>query len=167
MTILTPLFGMLALAAAPAAPADGGGGAGSTGARGRIVATVAHSEWTPPGEVSLDLRTGRYRLRLAPSRLAPSAPVRMTRGRLSAAELQPLREASAEARAQGLIHSACRDNGRPEQIVIGNGSTIHMRLTGGGAPLLAPGERGCWTEAATNLHRQLDATFGARARPRR
>lgn len=140
-------------------------GAGGSGQTGTVVASVANSEWTPPGEVSLDLRTGRYRLRHAPSRLAPSAPVRTTGGRLSKGELQPLRSAVAAARAQGLIEPVCRNGGPPPRVVISNGGPQHLVLIGGGRRLEAPGELGCWTEAAWNLDRLLEATFGWRARP--
>jgi hypothetical protein len=140
---------------------------GPPGERGRIEATVANSEWTPPGEVSLDLRTGRYRLRHAPARNAPSAPVHTTRGRLAAAELQPLRAAYAEARAEGLIEPICRNGGRPAEIVVSNGGLDYLVLTGGGRQLEAPRELGCWTQAARNLDALLEATFGWRARPQR
>ena len=139
----------------------------SAGARqeGTIVSTVANSEWTPAGQVRLDLRTGRYDLRHAPSRLAPQAPVRTSRGRLASSELQPLRAAAAKARAEGLVHEACRNGGPPPQIVISNGGPEYLALSRGGEHLEAHRDLGCWTEAAQNLEQLLEATFGHRARP--
>jgi hypothetical protein len=143
----------------------GAGSGGSVRQDGIIVSTVAKSEWTPAGEVRLDLRTGRYDLRHAPSRLAPQAPVRITRGRLGSSELRPLRDAAAAARAEGLIHQACRDGGPPPQIVISNGGPEYLALSRSGERLEAHRDLGCWTEAAQYLEQLLEATFGHRARP--
>jgi hypothetical protein len=133
---------------------------------GTVTASVAHSEWTASGEVSLDLRSGRYRLRHQPSRITPRAPVPTTRGRLAASELQPIRSAYAQARAQGLTERVCLEGGRPPQLFLSNGGPQSMSLSGGGARIDAHSERGCWTEAAGNLQRLLEASFGWRARNR-
>ncbi|HEX8192064.1 MAG TPA: hypothetical protein VF552_04125 [Allosphingosinicella sp.] len=152
---LTPLLAALALSGAPA-PASP--------RNATVVSSVANSEWTRSGEVSLDLRTGRYRLRHAPSRLTPDAPARFTRGRIGASDLEPIRAAFAAARAQGLVVTGDCSNG---QFIISNGGADHLVLTEGGSTMRADLSSGCFTEAAVALSRMLEDMFGPRARPPR
>lgn len=158
--ILAPLLALCALAAC----AGTAGGASTPARSGAVAASVAHSEWSRSGYVTLELGSGRYRLIHQQSRMNPSAPVPTTSGRLAADELQPIRTAYAAARAEGLMLPACRNGGRAPQIVISNGGPRRLILDPEGARNEAPTERGCWTEPAIRLHEAVDAAFGARAR---
>jgi hypothetical protein len=157
VTKFLTLSTLLALAAcAPAAPA----GSAATLSDGSITADVGLSEWVPPGEVSLDLRTGDYRLRPAPPRQAPAnTAVAVRRGTLAAAQLGAVRGAVAAAVSQGMVEPACEAGGRPPRVVISNAPTPAMVLTSEGRTLTAHRDRGCWTDAAGALHAILETTF--------
>ena len=128
-----------------------------------VAASVANSEWVRAGEVSLDLRTGRYTLRHRPSRLAPKAPIRITRARLRTRELAPLRAAYLAAHANGLVEPNCTNS----DIIVGNGGTHYLDLTADETTVWVNSLQRCWTEAATNLDRLLEVTFAWRAVPER
>ncbi|HEY0011633.1 MAG TPA: hypothetical protein VGB79_02130 [Allosphingosinicella sp.] len=153
ITSLAPVLAVLALSGAPTA---------SSPRNATVVASVANSEWTRSGEVSLDLRTGRYRLRHAPSRLTPYAAVPFTRGRLRASELERIRAAYAAARAKGLEDDCSNGN-----IVISNGGADLLVLTEDGSTMRADLSVGCFTREAMALGRLLEDEFGPRARPPR
>lgn len=166
-----PVVKFLALAAtlalAAAAPAASAGRA-ATLSGGWITADVGMSEWVPPGQVSLDLRTGRYRLRPARPRQAPAGTrPAVRRGTLAAAQLRAVRGAVAAAVSQGLVEPICQRGGRPPRLVISNAPTPAMVLTNGGRTLSAHRDRGCWTGAARRLHSTLETTFAPQARGRR
>lgn len=151
--------------------ASGHGGPGSASAPARsetITANVDMSEWGPPGEVSLDLGSGRYELTAAPRRGSrASGAVRVRRATLAAAQLEQVRAAFAAARAQGLTEPVCEAGGAPPRIVISNAGTPYMVLTGERGTLTASKDRGCWTGTAQRLHDILEATFASNARPGR
>jgi hypothetical protein len=130
---------------------------------------VGRSEWGPPGEVELDLRSGRYWLTLAPpSRgAAPSAGPRVRPGRLQAAQLETVRGAASAAASQGLVEPVCAAGGRPPRIVVGNTGRTVMVLRSERGTLATHADRGCWTDAAHNLHGLLSLYFGRKARGRR
>lgn len=129
----------------------------------RVMADVARSEWAPPGVVSLNLHSGRYLLTPAPARGASVRPP-SRRGRLTPAELAPIRAAFASARMQGLVDSACGNGGRPAQIVVSNAGPPALVLTTGEGAVSAPSELGCWSDAARSLLRVLEERFQAAAR---
>jgi hypothetical protein len=135
---------------------------------GSIGADVALSEWTAPGHVSLDLATGRYALDPQPPR-GPAGAARppTRRGRLHAADLAAIRGAFDTAFTQGLIDPACASGGPPPRIVVSNAATPVLALTRGTRTLTAPGNLGCWTEAANRLQGLLEGRFDAEARRRR
>lgn len=111
------------------------------------------SEWMPPGELRLNLATGRYEYKPQQPRnpAAPRLPVR--RGALAGAALAQVREAHASARAQGLRMPAC------QRIIVSNAGPEKMVLTGTGDALTTPDELGCWSTAAEQLHNLLEAHF--------
>ena len=133
-----------------------------------IVATVGHSEWCPPGNVRLDLRTGRYLFTArAPRRVCTDARLeRPTRtGTLSAARLEAVRTAYFRALSEGLEKPVCRDGGRLEEIVISNGGTQVLVLATGSETGSAPDDLTCWSAAASALHDALDRIFDSIERP--
>lgn len=136
--------------------------AGVPGRPAWVLATVGQSEWCPAGNVRLDLRTGRYALTVKAPRLdcgkaSLERPVKM--GSLDSGRLEAIRKASSRAAVAGLEAPACRNGGRPETIVVSNGGTQILVLATGAAIASAPDELGCWSNAATALHRLLDETF--------
>lgn len=166
MKKIAAIAALLALAAV----GQGGGAASASAAarRASIVADVGLSEWGPPGKLSLDLRTGRYRLKTAPPRLRPLAGYlpRVRRGRLAPALLGQVRAAFAAAVSRGLVEPVCAAGGAPPKLIISNAETPHMVLTGAHGTLTASPERGCWTDAAYTLHHMLELRFQSEARPR-
>lgn len=134
--------------------------------RGTVIATVGTSEWAPPGQVRLDLATGRYRLTAAvPRRGAPAG--RSGPGRLDAARLERVRAVVRAALAGTLEERACSAGGPPPTLVISNAvGPIELELDASGRRMKAPRDRGCWTPGAMRLQRVMDDIFGPLARPR-
>jgi hypothetical protein len=134
-----------------------------------ITANVDMSEWGPPGQVSLDLRSGRYELTPAAPRRGsrPSDTFRVRGATLAAAQLEQVRAAFAAARAQGLTEPVCEAGGAPPRIVISNAGTPFMVLTGERGTSTASKDLGCWTGSAQTLHNILETTFASNARPGR
>lgn len=126
-----------------------------------ISATFDRSEWTPPGRVTLDLRTGRYRLTPAPSRrqLQARIAVRERSGALAANPLARVRAAAETARSQGLTDPSCRGGRRPSEIIISNVGPIMMALSGADGTVETPNELACWGPAARGLYLALQAAF--------
>lgn len=151
---------LIALAAAPAAARD-------VPYRGTVTASVGISEWGPPGQVRLDLATGRYRIRAAvPRRGAPAG--KSGSGRLDSARLKLVRDVVREARSGTLAERACSRGGTPPTLVISNAAgPIVLALDGPNGRHAAPGERSCWTPGEMRLSRVMDDIFGPIARPRR
>ena len=157
--MLSALAALLA-ASQPAAPSE----PDRLGRTAWIAATVEHSEWCPAGNVRLHLRTGRYALtRRAPGKICQDAklerPVRT--GSLDSERLAAIRAAALRVVAEGFESPACRDGGRPENIVISNGGTPTLVLTTGFATGSAPDDLSCWSDAATALHDLLDESFAS------
>jgi hypothetical protein len=125
---------------------------------GTLIADIDRSEWTPPGQVALDLATGAYQLNPGPPRRGPRPPSR--RGTLSAAQLAELRTAADAALAQGL--DRCAGSRTPPEVVVSNAGTPRLALTRGGGVSLAPDELGCWSDSAQRLHSLLERTFDTR-----
>ena len=156
----------VALAANASACASGGV---ATGARqGLVIADVARSEWTPPGEVTLDVRTGRYELKPAPPRSGSGGrgTGRIRRGTLAPDQLRGVRIAWDEAVSEGLEHPRCRTGGPPPRIIVSNAGTPRMVLADGGLTWSSPQNLGCWSEAGGRLHAVLETLFDAEARER-
>lgn len=154
------LFGSLALvAAAPAAARD-------VPYRGTVTASVGISEWGPPGEVRLDLATGRYRLTAAVPR--PGGPAGVSgAGRLDPARLERVREVVRAALAGTLEERACSAGGPPPTLVISNAAgPVFLELDASGRRMTTPRDRGCWTPGAMRLQRVMEDIFGPLARPR-
>ena len=132
-----------------------------------IFATIGHSEFCPPGDVMIDLRSGRYSLTArAPRRICErrdlERPVR--KGRLVYTSLARLRSAYLRVLAEGLDDADCHKpkGPGPQMIVINNGGTPTMVLATGRETGAAPDDLNCWSKAATALHDVLDEVFGAR-----
>lgn len=147
------------VAGQPAQPADPAFPGGSEW----IVATIAHSEWCPAGNVRLDLRSGRYALTARASRRVCGRsglerPV--VAGRLRSRNLEAIRAAYARAVAEGLERRECRDGGKdPDHIVISNGGPQILVVATGAAQEAAPDDLSCWSEAAIELQGLLDDSF--------
>ena len=166
MRILTS--SIMALALAAVAPQDGARAAAGRPGSAAITATFDHSEWRPPGSVTLDLRTGRYVLRRVPRmrELREDIPVSVRHERLGAAQLDRIRSASEAARATRLVDPTCRSGPDMQTIVVSNAGPVMMRLTGAGGRLVTPDRRECWSEAAENLYAVLEEVFGPEVYPR-
>jgi hypothetical protein len=127
-----------------------------------IFATVGHSEFCPAGNVTVDVRTGRYTLTARAARRVCN-DVRLERparqGTLSPQKLAAVRTAYQRVLSEGLESQVCQEGGRPQDLVISNGSTPILVLTNGRASHSAPGDVGCWSEATTALHDALDRVF--------
>jgi hypothetical protein len=128
-----------------------------------IVASVGHSEWCwPPGTVRLNLATGRYIVTPSPrwrTCRRPVWPRRVRTGILAAGDLAVVRAAYGQARSEGLEDPACRNGGRPPRVVLSNGGDRTLRLIVRRVPIVPPRDEGCWSDAASRLHRVLDDLF--------
>lgn len=133
-----------------------------------IVADVAMSEWTPPGQVTLDLRTGRYEIEPAPSRTAsgPGARGPTLHGTLVGDRLDQVRRAWDSALSEGLEHPRCRSGDQPPRIVVSNAGTPRMVLADAGRTLIAPRQLGCWSQSAERLHTLMETLFDSQAQGR-
>lgn len=126
-----------------------------------LVATVGHSEWCPAGNVQLDLGTGRFAYASTlPRRDCTNGQISrpIQRGRLDDRRLAGLRTAFRRAMRDGLRRQGCYRL-RDGPIIISNGGTPVLVTNDGARTQAAPDELGCWTEAANDLHRQLEAAF--------
>lgn len=128
---------------------------------GTVFALIDENEWCPGGSVYLDLRTGAFMLhpRLArPACADPAAQTSVEHGMLGSVELQRLRLAFAEARRAGLRREPC-------EFVVSNGGPQALVIIAPGASASAPENDGCWSAAASALHRQLYEVFGRQRHP--
>lgn len=156
---------MLTLLLALAATTQSSPKAAPLGQTAWIFSTIGHSEWCNPGHVRLDLRTGRYSLSArAPRSVCNSSglerPVRS--GTLGAVSLGNVRAAYQRALVEGLENPACRDGGKPQNMVISNAGTPILLLATGRAVGSAPDDLSCCSKSATALHRVLDDAFAVR-----
>ncbi len=127
-----------------------------------IFSTIGHSEFCPPGNVTVDIRTGRYTVTLTAARRVCGDPLLqrpVRNGKLSPANLATLQAAYLRVLGQGLESKVCRDGGHPQEIIVDNGGTPLMALTTGQATGWPPEDIACWSEAATALHDLLDHIF--------
>lgn len=161
---------LVALVALAGGAADASARDAGPGRSASVFATVGHSEWCPPGNVRLNLGTGRYTV-TAPSTWRtcrrPAFPSRVRTAVLAGDDLAAVRAAYRNAAVEGLEHPACRNGGRPDRIVLSNGGTVTLRLTGRGRTLSPPGNASCWSDAAWALHRLLEDLFDPGAVRRR
>lgn len=129
---------------------------------GWVLSTVGQSEWCPAGNVMLDLKTGRYALtRRAPRRLCNQIGLQrpVIHGTLVRAQLTTIRSAYLRVLSDGLENPACRDGGRPGNIVVDNGGLRVLVVTSGMATMSAPDDLACWSEAGTALQNAVDRIF--------
>jgi hypothetical protein len=129
-----------------------------------IFSTIGQSEFCPPGNVTVDLTTGRYTLTARAARRmcdqqGLERPVR--RGKLVGASLARLRAAYLRVVREGFDNAVCSEGRKPQDIIISNAGTPIVVLATGGGIGSAPDDLSCWSEAATALHDELDKTFGA------
>lgn len=129
-----------------------------------IFSTVGHSEFCPPGNVTVDLRTGRYAVTPRAARrtcddVGLERPVR--KGALSSKTLAAVRAAYLRVLSEGLGDSLClcRVGDGPRDIIVNNGGTPTLLLTTGRSSNSAPDDLNCWSAAATALHDILDEAF--------
>jgi hypothetical protein len=127
-----------------------------------VFATIGHSEWCPPGNVRLDLVSGRYELtgraaRRVCGRRGLDRPV--VTARLGGARLNVLRAAYRRVVAEGLESPECRDGKHPDLISISNGGTPILVVATGADTGAPPEDYICWSEAATALRGVLYETF--------
>lgn len=130
---------------------------------GVILSTVGHSEWCPPGNVRLDLGTGRYLL--APHSRpdtcnAPHLQRPVRQGAVSRATLERLRAASLRLEAEGVLNPDCRAGRKPQNLVISNGGTPHLALSTVRGVTWSPDDLSCWSKAGMDLHQALERVFG-------
>ena len=160
---LAVAFAFVAAVAAPPAL-----GRESSAAPVSIVASVGHSEWCwPPGSVRLNLSTGRYAVTPSPrwrTCRRPVWPRRVRTGILAAGDLAAVRSAYGQARLEGLEDPACRNGGQPPRVVISNGGDRTLRIIVRRVPIVPPRNEGCWSDAASRLHRVVDDLFRPPAR---
>ena len=129
-----------------------------------IFSTVGHSEWCPPGNVRLDLRTGHYAFTdRAPRQTCNEARLErsVSMGTLGAERLAAVRVAYLRVLAEGFTNPVCREGGRPDTIIVSNGGTPILVLATGADTVSAPDALTCWSEAASALHDLLDDSFGS------
>ena len=158
-----PMLAALAALLAAILPAESADPAALGGSEW-IVATLAHSEWCPAGNVRLDLRSGRYALTArAAGRVCGDSGLQrpVVTGRLGSGRLEAVRGAFARAVAEGLEGPECREGKRPDHIVISNGGTPILVIATGAFQEAAPDDLTCWSDAATELQDVLDETFPA------
>jgi hypothetical protein len=132
-----------------------------------LVATVDQSEFCPPGNLRLDLRSGQYQATAGAPRpicndLRIERPGRS--GTLDAAHLATVRAAFLRVVTEGLGNPACLNGGHPQEVVVSNGGTPVLVLTTGAETAAAPDDLSCWSTAATALHNLLEEQFGTPAR---
>jgi hypothetical protein len=129
---------------------------------GTLIADVQLSEWTPPGQVALDLATGNYQLTPARPRRAVrgTPPPASRRSTLGAAQLAEIRAAADAALAEGL--DRCADGRMPPEVIVSNAGTPRLVLTRGSGISSAPDDLGCWTGSAQRLHQLLERNFDSR-----
>ena len=130
-----------------------------------IFSTVGHSEFCPPGNVTVDLRTGRYTLTVrAPRRLCDEVVLERPekQGTLVGGNLARLRLAFLRVVTEGAEKRPCREPGKQHDIIISNGGTPVLVLVTGRGAGSAPDDLTCWSEASTALHEALNEVFGAR-----
>jgi hypothetical protein len=128
-----------------------------------IIATVGHSEWCPPGDVNLDLKTGRYFLVPRGPRESCNErdhPRAARQGVLRGEALERIRSASLRVDAVGALNPDCRDGGKPRDLVTSNGGTPRLALSTAAAVIRAPDDLSCWSGAVNQLHRILEDVFG-------
>ena len=126
---------------------------------GTIFATIDHSEWCQAGSVTIDVATGRYMLTRGLDRsVCDMRTVRreVTHGTLAADRLASIRAAYARVEADGMVAAACRNGGKPSDLVVSNGGPQALVLTGAFATQIAPTNLACWSREAYQLHRLLD-----------
>lgn len=132
------------------------------GRTARIFSTVGHSEFCPAGNVTLDVRSGRFTLTpRAPRAICddPQLERPVKRGRLSGPALTAIQLAYGRVLREGFENQRCRGGAPTEDIVINNGGTPVLVLTTGRATGSAPDDLNCWNDAATALHNLLESTF--------
>jgi hypothetical protein len=162
---LRAVFGAWLAAAVAVTPMPASAREPGSSRRESVFATVGHSEWCPPGTVRLDLGTGRYTVtapRTWRTCRRPPYRSRVSTAVLAGDALAAARAAFQEAVSQGLDNPACRNGGRPETLVIGNGGIPTLRVTNGGRTASPPSNMTCWSGAARRLHRLLETTFNPR-----
>ena len=127
-----------------------------------IVASVGHSERCRAGTVRLDLSTGRYTLR-APAtwRTCRKAGFRaaVSTGVVAPGDLAAVRAAWRRADVESLEDPTCGRRNGMQRVVIGNGGSVILRVTRRTGTVVPPGNLGCWSEAALNLHQVLRRLF--------
>ena len=129
-----------------------------------LFSTVGHSEWCPAGNVTVDLRTGRYSLTKRAARRVCGQPMLerpVTKGTLDGRRLTSVRAAYMRVLTDGLESEVCREGRRPDTIVISNGGTPTLLLVTGAFTATAPDNLACWSDAANTLHDVLDHIFAA------
>jgi hypothetical protein len=128
-----------------------------------IVASVGHSEWCwPPGTVRLSLATGRYSVVPSPrwrTCRRPVSPGRIRTGVLAPGDLAAVRDAWRRASSGGLEDPACSNGGQPPRVIISNGGGRTLSVVQGRMTASPPRNEGCWSDAASRLHRLLDDKF--------
>jgi hypothetical protein len=83
-------------------------------------------------------------------------------GVLATEDLWEVQAAWRRAEAEGLEDPACGRRGQAQRIVISNGGTPILRVTRRGRTVAPPGNEGCWSEAALQLHSSLRDLFDPR-----
>jgi len=128
----------------------------------RIIATIGHSEGCPSGNVILDLPIGSYVLTPRAARSFckdMKLNKRVISGTLRRERIAAMQSASQRVLSEGLQKPACRERGRPENIIVSNGGTPILVITDGITTTSAPDDFTCWSEAANSFYEVLDEAF--------
>jgi hypothetical protein len=129
-----------------------------------VFATIGHSEWCPPGNVRVDLLSGRYALTGRAARRVcrrPGLERPVVTARLGGATLEALRAAYRRVLTEGLESRECRDGKHPDLVAISNSSTPILVVGTGADTGAAPDDLVCWSGAGNALLDALDETFRA------
>src|SRR3954471_12059953 len=113
--LMLPVLAALLSAARPPQPESGAG----LGRTAWVFATIGHSEWCPPGNVRLDLVSGRYELTGRAARRVcgrPGLERPVVTARLGGARLEALRAAYRRVVTEGPENPDCRDGKHPDLI---------------------------------------------------
>lgn len=139
--------------------------AGSTAPR-TVSGTVDQSEWAEPGQLTVDLDSGVYSV--TPGVWASGERKGQPRGKVLSGTVQPaqlmkLNALAETASANGLVDTQCAATDRSERpgIVVSNGGEQTIALTLDGERETAHPDLECWTAAATELHRGMQALVDA------
>jgi hypothetical protein len=126
-----------------------------------INTTIARSEWGSYEKLSLNVRTGEYKIIAYPNNYAPynQHPPQIENGRLAKNNLRKIYPAYRAALRDGLTNADCDRNPRRYGLFISNARMPSLRISVGSKVYSSSRSYQCWTSAARVLNRQIDQSF--------